>query len=54
MMGLTKGILSDMLVSDRERKLIELLRDTKYGKIEIHLEEGQPVRVEKIKESIKL
>ena len=51
---MTNRNLSNMLVSKRERKLIELMRDTKYGLVEIHLEDGQPVRVEKIKESIKL
>ncbi len=51
---MTNQKLENMLVSNRERKLIELLRDNKYGVVEIHLEEGQPVRVEKIKESIKL
>ena len=51
---MTKEILSAMLVSNRERKLLELLRDTKYGVVEVHTEEGEPVRVEKIKESIKL
>ena len=43
-----------MLISNRERKLIELLRDNKYGVVEVHTEEGEPVRVERIKESIKL
>ena len=51
---MTNPKLSSMLVSDRERKLLEVLRDTKYGVVEVHTEEGEPVRVEKIKESIKL
>ncbi len=51
---MTSKDFQNMLLSNRERKLIELLRDNKYGVVEIHLEDGQPVRVEKIKESIKL
>ena len=51
---MTNKNLSPMLVSNRERTLIELLRDNKYGVVEVHTEEGEPVRVEKIKESIKL
>ncbi len=53
-MDLTNQKLENMLVSNRERKLIELLRNNKYAVIEVHTEGGQPVRVEKIKESIKL
>ena len=51
---MTTKDFKNMLVSNKERKLIELLRETQYGHLEIHLEQGQPVRVEKIKESIKL
>lgn len=51
---LTGRVLSDLMVSNRERKLIELLRDTKFGQVVIYLEEGEPVRIEKVKESIKL
>ena len=41
-------------VSEKELKLLELLRATRYGQVIIYLESGQPVRVEKVKESIKL
>ncbi len=51
---MTNKDFENMLVSNRERKLIELLRNNKYALVEVHTEEGQPVRVEKIKESIKL
>ncbi len=53
MTDLTRRNLSDMLVSDEERKVIELLRETPYGIIEIHQEESKSVRVVK-RESIKL
>lgn len=43
-----------MVVSDRERKQLELQRKLRYFTLTVHGEEGQPVRIEKIKESIKL
>ncbi|MCK5021116.1 MAG: hypothetical protein KAS32_29165 [Candidatus Peribacteraceae bacterium] len=51
---MTTKKLCGMMVSDKERSLIELLRDTKFGQAVVFLENGQPVRIEKIKESIKL
>ena len=41
-------------VSDRERKLIELIRVTGFGEITIQVQEMEPVRVEEVKKSIKL
>ncbi|MCL6448295.1 MAG: DUF2292 domain-containing protein [Armatimonadetes bacterium] len=38
----------------REVNLIRIIRTTKYGEIKIIIQEGQPVRVEEIKKSIKL
>jgi len=43
-----------IMVSDREKKLLELIHKVGYGQVVIYLEAGQPVRIEKIKESIKL
>ena len=51
---LTNENLCSMLVSNKEQKLLELLREVSYGQVVIYLEEGELVRVEKIKESIKL
>ncbi len=39
---------------DKEIKLIEYCRDVKYGQVVIFLENGQPVRIEEVKKSIKL
>lgn len=41
-------------ISDREKKLIELIRDTEYGEIKIIIQDKQPIRIEEIKKSIKL
>lgn len=38
----------------KERRLIELMRRLVFFKIEVHGEEGQPVRVIDIKKNIKL
>jgi len=43
-----------MVLTDKEKKLIEVLRKTKYGKVVIFLEGGQPIRIEVIRESVKL
>ena len=50
---LTKNELSAIL-SKQEEALLKALRGIKYGQVTIYLDAGQPVRIEKIKESIKL
>lgn len=41
-------------VSEKEKKLIELIRVTGYGEIIILVQNMEPVRVEEVKKSIKL
>jgi len=41
-------------LTEKEKKLIELCRAIKFGEFVVHCEQGQPVRVEKLRESIKL
>ncbi|RKD21435.1 Uncharacterized small protein [Caminicella sporogenes DSM 14501] len=41
-------------VNEREKKLIEMIRDTGYGEIKIIVQDKQPIRVEELKRSIKL
>ncbi len=41
-------------LTEKETKLIEYCREIKYGQVVIFMENGQPIRIEKIKESIKL
>lgn len=41
-------------ITEKERRLLEELRRVKFGQVVIHMENGQPVRIEKVKESIKL
>ena len=46
--------MKEILLTEKERRLIEVLREIGYGQITIFLEKGEPVRIEKIKESVKL
>jgi len=41
-------------LTEKELKQIELQRKLKYAKYEVHIEDGQPARMIKIRESIKL
>ena len=43
-----------MEVSEKERHLIEELRQVPFGRVEVIMVQGQPDRLEKIKESVKL
>lgn len=52
-MELDKEDFKDML-TEREKKLIELIHSMEYGEVNIFVQQGQPVRVEEVKRSIKL
>lgn len=61
--GLRTGKVVDMLTetekpgtiaaSERERKLLEMIRALGFGEINIYVADGQPVRAEEIKKSVK-
>ena len=40
--------------SEKEEKLLQMIREIKFGEIHIYVADGQPVRIEEIKKSIKL
>lgn len=40
--------------TEREKKLIKLIREVGFGELRIFITEGQPVRAEEVKKSIKL
>lgn len=48
------GIDKKIQLSEKEEKLIKLLRETEFGEIKIIVQDGIPTRVEEIKKSIKL
>ena len=39
--------------TEKEEKLLQLIRQLKFGEIHIYVADGQPVRAEEIKKSIK-
>jgi len=41
-------------LTEREAKLIELIHRLGFGEISIYVADGQPVRAEEIKKSVKL
>ena len=43
-----------IILSEKEQRLINLLRRVKFGKVEVHIEDWQPVRVIRISENILL
>jgi hypothetical protein len=43
-----------MQLSEREEKLISLIRDLGFGQVLIYVSDGQPVRIEEIRKSVKI
>ncbi len=41
-------------MNEREKKLIEFIRNTEYGEIKVIIQNKEPIRIEEIKKSIKL
>ena len=39
--------------TEREEKLLQLIRELKFGEIHIYVADGQPVRAEEIKRRVK-
>ena len=40
--------------TEKEQRLIQMIRDLGYGEIRIFVADGQPVRAEEVKRSVKL
>ncbi|MHC1746848.1 MAG: DUF2292 domain-containing protein [Cellulosilyticaceae bacterium] len=49
----TKPICKESL-TERELKLLSLIKDIGFGEIKVIINEGMPIRIEEIKKSIKL
>lgn len=41
----------NMEITEREKKLIDKLRQIPFGKVTIFMQDGSPVRIERIEES---
>ena len=51
---MAQEIKRPMPVTEKEQKLIELLREIRFGDLHLYVADGQPVRVEEVRKSIKL
>ena len=43
-----------MQLSEKEEKLIRLIREMKFGELRLFIADSQPVRLEEVRKSIKL
>ena len=50
----SSSVREELLLSEQEKKIIEILRGIRYGEIKIAVQDGIPVRVEEIRKSIKI
>ena len=43
-----------MQLNEKEERLIALIRELGFGQMVVHVSDGQPVRIEEIRKSIKI
>ena len=43
----------ESVITERENKLLQLIRNLNFGEVRIYVADGQPVRAEEIKKSVK-
>ena len=41
-------------LNEQEMRLIQIIRETKYGELHVFISDSKPVRIEELKKSIKL
>lgn len=46
--------LQEFRLTEKEKKLIQMVRDIEYGELKIIIQDRTPVRIEEMKRSIKL
>ena len=52
--AITKSGENIITYTEKEKKLIEIIRAFKFGEMRIFIQDSEPVRVEELKNSIKL
>ena len=52
--SLTVENLTEETISEKEKRLLEIIRQIGYGDVRVIIQEGTPVRIEEMKKSIKL
>ncbi len=45
---------ADYKINEKEKKLIEMIRNIEYGEIRVVIQDKLPIRIEELKKSIKL
>ncbi len=50
----SKEPIENLVLNEQEWRLVQMIREMKYGEIHIFVMDSKPVRAEKIKKSIKL
>lgn len=45
---------SDVVLTNAEKKLIEVIRSLDYGEVRVMIKDNKPIRVEEIRKSIQL
>ena len=50
----TSVVHTGYTLSEQEKKIVDILRELKYGEIKIVVQDGLPVRVDEIRKSIKI
>jgi hypothetical protein len=43
-----------LILNEQEQRLVQMIRELKYGELHIFVSDGKPVRAEVIKKSVKL
>ncbi|MPN01094.1 hypothetical protein SDC9_148297 [bioreactor metagenome] len=43
-----------LVINAKEEKLLKIIKDVGYGEIKVIINEGNPIRIEELKKSIKL
>ena len=51
---MTRQEHKELELSEKEEKLIRLIREIRFGELQLHIADGQPVRLEEVRKSIKL
>jgi len=49
-----KETREELSLSEKEEKLIRLIRELKFGELRVMIADSQPVRLEEVRKSIKL
>ncbi len=52
--GSIRPVGSELSLTEKEEKLICMIREMQFGEIQLYIADGQPVRLEEVRKSVKL